>query len=122
MISFPELSLLRGDEGESHPLSSDSEAESQNRSCIQGKPRRVYKSCIYWKFVDNIQADIFYGEFDQKKQQLIQHFQTQTAYDKPLCVQPITIFDDLTAFISARPDEIPTVSIAIVGYVQTKSC
>ena len=120
MNSLPELSLFRGDEGESHPQSSDSEAESQNSSCIQGKPKQVHKSYTNWKFLDNIRADAFHGGSDEKKQQLIQHFQTRTTHDRPRCVNSITIFADLTEFISARPDVSPTVSIAIVGYVQTK--
>ena len=120
MISFPELSLLRGDEGESNFLSSDSEAESQSSSCIQARPKRLDKTHMNWKFLDTIRADVSHGGFDQKKQQLIQHFQTRTAHDRPRCVQSITIFSDLTAFISARPDEAQTVSIAIVGCVQTK--
>jgi hypothetical protein len=120
MISLPKLSLLRGDEGESHPLSSDSDAESQSSSCIQGKKKRVDKSYTNWMFLDTFRADVSHGGFDQNKQQLIQHFQTRTAHDMPQCVQSITISADLTAFISARPDVTPTVSIAIVGYVQTK--
>ena len=120
MISLPELSLLRGDDGESNPPSSDSEAESQSSSCIHAKSKRVDKSYTNSKFLDNIRADVSHGGFDQKKQQLIQHFQTRTAHDMPQCVQSITIFADLTEFISARPDVSPTVSIAIVGYVQTK--
>jgi hypothetical protein len=73
-------------------------------------------------FLDNIRADVSHGGFDQNKQQLIQHLQTRTAHARPRCVQSITISADLTTFISARPDVTPTVSIVIVGYVQTKSC
>ena len=122
MISLTELSLFRGDKGESHPQSSDSEAESQSSSCIQAKPKRVDKSYTNWMFLDNIRADVSHGGFDQNKQQLIQHLQTRTAHARPRCVQSITISADLTTFISARPDVTPTVSIVIVGYVQTKSC
>ena len=122
MISLPELSLLRGDDGESNPPSSDSEAESQSSSCIHAKSKRVDKSYTNWMFLDTFRADVSHGGFDQNKQQLIQHFQTRSAHNRPPCVQSITISADLTAFISARPDVTPTVSITIVGYVQTKSC
>ena len=122
MISFQELSLLRGDEGDSSPLSSDSEAESQSSSCIQAKSKRSDKSYSSWKFLDNIQVDALHCECDQKKEQLIKHFQTRTTHERPPCVQSITIFSNLSEFFSARPDENPTVSIDIVCYVQTKSC
>ena len=74
-----------------------------------------------WRFLDTIQADILAGEFEDRKLRLIEHFRTRTTPDRPICVLSITIIADLKPLILALPNENPTVSIAIIGYVQTKS-
>ena len=76
-----------------------------------------------WRFLDTIQADILAGEFEDRKRQLIEHFRTRTTpdtADRPIRVLSVTIFADLKPLILALPNENPTVSIAIIGYVQTK--
>ena len=51
---------------------------------------------------------------------LIEHFLTRTTPNRPICVLSLTIITDLKLLILALPNENPTVSIAIIGYVQTK--
>ena len=36
-----------------------------------------------WIFLDNIQADVLAGEFEDRKRQLIEHFRTRTTPDRP---------------------------------------
>ena len=74
-----------------------------------------------WKFLDAIQADVLAGEFEARKRRLIEHFRTRTAPDLSRCVLSITIFADLKPLVLAQPQpfETPTVSISIIGYVQT---
>ena len=112
-----ELSLFTGD----HTLeSSESESESQNSPHVQDKPKRD-KTFKTWTFNDTIPADVADGSSDARKERLMEHIRTRTGHHMPHCVLSVTIFADLKEYISVRPHEIPTVSIAIVGYVQTKS-
>jgi len=69
---------------------------------------------------DTIKADISDVEFGERKRQLIEHFQTRTTPKRPACVLSISIFANLHDFCCANPEEIQTVSIEIIGYVQTK--
>ena len=103
-------------------LSSDSGSgsESQTSSQIPFKPKQLNTKFMSWRFLDTIQADVLAGEFEDRKRQLIEHFRTRTTPDRPICVLSVTIFADLKPLILALPNENPTVSIAITGYVQTK--
>ena len=115
------LSLeLIGDESGSGSESSDSVTESQNSSQISVKRKRVDGTFKSWKFLDNIQADVLACEFEERKRKLIEHFRTRTTHDRPICVRSVTIFADLRPLALALHNENPTVSIAIIGYVQTK--
>ena len=73
-----------------------------------------------WTFHDTIRADVADDSSDARKALLVEHIRNRIAHDRPHCVQSVTIIADLTEFFSARPREIPAVSIEIVGYVQTK--
>ena len=76
-----------------------------------------------WRFLDTIQADVLACEFKDRKLRLIEHFQTQTTPNLPICVLSFAIIACLKPLVLALPDENLTVSIAIIGYVQTKpSC
>ena len=103
-------------------LSSDSGSgsESQTSSQIPFKPKQLNTKFMSWRFLDTIQADVLAGEFEDRKRQLIEHFRTRTTPDRPIRVLSVTIFADLKPLILALPNENPTVSIAITGYVQTK--
>jgi hypothetical protein len=112
-----ELSLFTGE----HILeSSESESETQNRLNSQGKTKQAEKSFMGWTFHDTIQADVSDVSTDARKALLMEHIRNRTAHDRPRSVQSVTIIADLTEFFAARPRETPAVSIAIVGYVQTK--
>ena len=98
----------------------DSEAESQTSSQISFKPKELNTRFMSWRFLDTIQADVLAGEFEDRKRRLIEHFRTRTTPDRPICVLSVTIIADLKPLILALPNGNPTVSIAIIGYVQTK--
>ena len=100
---------------------SDSISEPESQNSYQDKPKRLDKVFRCWKFCDSIQADVLGGSFQERKQKLIEHFRTRTTPDRPLCVLSITIFADLSNLIFTQPSESRAISIAIVGYVQTKS-
>ena len=99
---------------------SDSRSESQTSSQIPLKPKQLNTKFMSWKFLDTIHADVLACEFEDSKRQLIEHFQTRTTPDEPSRVLSVTIFAYLKQLIMALPNENPTVSIAIIGYVQTK--
>ena len=102
---------------DSESQSSDSEAESQNCSQFsQDRPKRVDKLCRCWKFRDFIQAEV---SDDSSKLRLIEFIRTRLTHNRPACVRSVTVFADLNQYLSAVSDETPTVSIAIVGYIQT---
>ena len=86
---------LRQDASEYNQDSSDSDVESQNSSCIQGKPKRVDKASACRKFRDIIQADFPGSSFGERKQRLIEHFRTRTSSERPLSVRSVTVFADL---------------------------
>ena len=112
---------LRRDASEYTPDSSDSDVESQNSSCVRGKPKRVDKTFACWKFRDTIQADLSgLGSLGERRQKLIEHFRTRTSLERPLCVRSVTVFADLDQLVLDAPDETRTISITIIGYVQTK--
>ena len=112
---------LRRDASEYTPDSSDSDVESQNSSCVRGKPKRVDKTFACWKFRDTIQADFSgLGSLGERRQKLIEHFRTRTSLERPLCVRSVTVFADLDQLVLDAPDETRTISISIIGYVQTK--
>ena len=98
----------------------DSEAESQTSSQISFKPKELNTRFMSWRFLDTIQADVLAGEFEDRKRRLIEHFRTRTTPDRPICVLSVTIIAYLKPLILALPNENPTVSIAIIGHVQTK--
>ena len=103
---------------DSESQSSDSEAESQNSSQVsQDRPKRVDKLCRCWKFRDFIQAEV---SDDSSKLRLIEFIRTRLTHNRPACVRSVTVFADLNQYLSAVSDETPTVSIAIVGCIQTK--
>ena len=74
-----------------------------------------------WKFRDTIQADFSgLGSLGERRQKLIEHFRTRTSSERPLCVRSVTVFADLEQLVFEAPDETRTISISIIGYVQTK--
>ena len=73
-----------------------------------------------WTFHDTIQVDVLACEFEERQRKLIEHFRTRTTHDRPICVRSIKIFADLKPLFLAQAFENFTVSIAIIGYVQTK--
>ena len=111
---------LRRDASEYTQDSSDSDVESQNSSSIQGKPKRVDKAFACWTFRDTIQADFPGASFGERKQKLIEHFRTRTSSERPLGVRSVTIFADLDQIVLDANHETRTISISIIGYVQTK--
>ena len=111
---------LIGYESGSGSDSADSVTESQNSSQISVKQKRVDTSFKCWKFLETIQADVLACEFEERKRKLIEHFRTRTTHERLICVRSVTIFADLRPLVLALPNENPTVSIAIIGYVQTK--
>jgi hypothetical protein len=56
----------------------------------------------------------------ERRQKLIEHFWTRTSSERPLCVRSVTVFADLEQLVFEAPDETRTISISIIGYVQTK--
>ena len=74
-----------------------------------------------WKFRDTVQAD-FSGldSLGERRQKLIEHFRTRTNSERPLCVRSVTVFADLEQLVFEAPGETRTISISIIGYVQTK--
>ena len=110
---------LRRDGSECSQESSDSDSGSSSR--VQGKPKRADKNYITWKFRDTIQGDFSgLGSLGERRQKLIEHFQTRTSSERPLCVRSVTFFADLDQLVLDAPDETRTISILIIGYVQTK--
>ena len=109
---------LRFDGGTNSQESSDSEAESRSHFQAQSKSARINTKFCSWKFKDTIHADVSECEFEERKRQLIEHFRTRTTPDRPTSVLYVSIFADLHNFINASANE--TISIAIIGYVQTK--
>ena len=97
---------------------SDSNLGSQNSSRLQGKPKHVNYTC--WTFRDTIQADFPEGSFHARRQKLIEHFRTRTSSGMPPCVRSVTIFADLDQLVLDAPHETRSISITIIGYVQTK--
>ena len=93
--------------------------ESQNSSQISVERKRVNRTFQSWKFLDTIQAEVLACEFEERKRKLIEHFRTRTTHDQPICVWSVTIFADLKPLVLAQASENSTVSIAIIGYVQT---
>ena len=89
--------------------------ESQNSSQIPLKPKGVYKNFKSWKFLDTIQEDALTGEFKDRKQLLIEHFQTRT-----------TPYHNLCGFETCCPGSAQSkwkntiISIFSIGYLQTK--
>ena len=113
---------LRRDGSECSQESSDSSSGSQpNSSRVQGKPKRADKNYMTWKFRDTVQAD-FSGldSLGERRQTLIEHFRTRTSSERPLCVRSVTVFADLEQLVFEAPGETRTISISIIGYVQTK--
>jgi hypothetical protein len=101
--------------------SSDSDLESQNSSQIQTKSKQAYNNFTCWKFQDTIQADFSdLGSLGERRQKLTEHFLTRTSSEQPLCVRSVTVFADLEQLVFEAPDETRTISISIIGYVQTK--
>ena len=111
---------LTGESGDCGQRSSDSEAEDHSSALIQHEPKQLDKCFDSWRFKDTVQADISNIDFNERKQQLIEHFQTRTTPKRPASVKSLVIFANLHDYINAEPEEIPTVSIEIIGYVQTK--
>ena len=116
MSSQPDSQGLSDPESDS--LSSDSEAEIRNcgSNCSQG-PQDRPKPVRCWKFRDFVQAEV---SDDSSKLRLIEFIRTRLTHNRPACVRSVTVFADLNQYLSAVSDETPTVSIAIVGYIQTK--
>ena len=118
------LRALIGDDGASSSGSSVSMIESESQTSSYQLPdptqtKEKYKSFKSWKFLDTIQADVLVDEFEERMPKLIEHFRTRTTPNRPIGVRSITIFADLKPFVLAPPSENPTVSIAIIGYVET---
>ena len=111
---------FRGESDDCGRGSSDSDAEDQSSSHLQDKPKQTDKHFRSWMFKDTIEADISDVDFSERKRQLIEHFQTRTTPKRPACVLSISIFANLHDFCCANPVETQTVSIEIIGYVQTK--
>ena len=102
------------------PSDSDSGSESQTSSQIPFKPKQLNIKFMSWRFLDTIQADVLACEFEDRKRRLIEHFRTRTTPDRLIRVLSVTIFADSNPLILALPNENPSVSIAIIEYVQTK--
>jgi hypothetical protein len=64
-----------------------------------------------------IQADV---SDDLLKVQLIEHIQTRFTHHRPACVWSVTFIAYLKQYFPAISDRTPTLSIVIIGYVQTK--
>ena len=113
---------LRQGGSECSQESSDSSSGSQpNSSRVQGKPKRADKKYMTWKFRDTVQADFSgLGSLGERRQKLIEHFRTRTSSERPLCVRSVTVFADLEQLVFEAPGETRTISISIIGYVQTK--
>ena len=112
---------LIGESGDCGRRSSDSEAEDYSSSHKQDKAKRLDTLFACWTFKDIVQADILNTNFSERKQQLIEHFQTRTTPRRPASVKSLVIFANLHEYINAEPEEIQTISIEIIGYVQSKS-
>ena len=110
---------LSGDSSDSGPESLNFEDENLKSSQIPGKQKRTDRNYMSWTFHDAIQADVLAGQFEERKQTLIEHFRTRTTPGRPFCVLSVTIFADLRPLVLVLPNENSTVSIAIIGYVQT---
>ena len=110
---------LIGESGDCGRQSSESEAEDYISSHKQ--PKRLDKCFDCWTFKDIVQADILNINFNERKQQLIEHFQTRTTPKRPASVKSLVIFANLHECIDAEQEEIQTISIEIIGYVQSKS-
>jgi len=110
---------LIGESGDCGWQSSESEAEDYISSHKQDKPKPLDKCFDCWTLKDIVQADILNIDFNERKQQLIEHFQTRTAPKRPASVKSLVIFANLHEYINAEPEEIQTISIEIIGYVQT---
>ena len=113
----------RRDGSECSQESSDSDSGSQpNSSRVQGKPKRADKTYTTWKFRDTIQADFSgLGSLGERRQKLIEHFQTRTSLERPLCVRSVTFFAQFADLDQIVLDAPRSISITIIGYVQTKS-
>jgi hypothetical protein len=74
-----------------------------------------------WTFRDTVRAD-FSGldSLGKRRQKLIEHITTRTSSERPLCVRSVKVFADLEQLVFEAPDETSTISISIIGYVQTK--
>jgi hypothetical protein len=101
--------------------SSDSDLESQHSSRIQTKSKQAYNNYTCWKFRDTVQED-FSGlvSLGERRQKLIEHFWTRTSSERPLCVSSVTVFACLEQLVLEAPGETRTISISIIGYIQTK--
>ena len=102
------LSLeLIGDESGSGSESLDSVTESQNSSQISVKRKRVngtFRTQIRGlKFLDNIQADVLACDFEERKRKLIEHFQTRTPHDRPICEILCPVRHNLCGFETSYP-------------------
>ena len=115
-----ELRCDRSDCSQDASDNSDSNLGSQNSSLLQGRSKRDNYTC--WKFRDTItiRADFPEGSFNERRQKLIEHFRTRTSSGIPPCVRSVTIFADLHQLVLDAPHETRSISITIIGYVQTK--
>ena len=111
---------LRCDGSDCSQDASDSNIASQESSLLQGKPKPKRNNYTCWKFRDTIQADFPEGSFHARRQKLTEHFRTRTSSGMPPCVRSVTIFADLDQLVLDAPHETRSISITIIGYVQTK--
>jgi hypothetical protein len=86
---------LIGEPGDCGQGSSDSEAEDYSSSHIQDKTKRLDERFNGWMSKDMVQADISGIDFNEGKQQLIEHFQTRTTPKRPASVKSLVFFGNL---------------------------
>ena len=112
---------LTSDGSEYSQVSPDSNLGSQDSFQIQGKPKRMDKNYMCWKFRDTIQAEFSEDSFHESKLKLHEHLRSRTSLEQPLCIRSITIFADLHQLLHENTHGIRTISITVIGYVQTKT-
>ena len=77
---------LSGDSSDSGPESLNFEDENLKSSQILGKQKSTDRNYMSWTFHDTIQAYVLAGQFEERKQTLIEHFQTRTTPGQPRAI------------------------------------
>jgi hypothetical protein len=87
------------------------------------------KRCVFttttlfraWQFHFMIKTDLRDGTTSVEKEKLLtEHLRARTGHTRPLCIIGVVVFCDRSLF-SQPPDGDGLVSIAVIGYVQTKA-